>query len=86
MLGSHAQGEQITVSQSALAQDEHGNYVMSVNDKNIVEEKRVTLGKLIDNRQVVIDGLTKDDKVIIKGLQKVTDGKSVRVGVINEQN
>ena len=73
------------ISQAALAQDEHGNYVMIVNKDNVVEQRRITLGEIADDRQIVTSGLKAGEKVIIQGLQKVSDGKKVRTGTVNEQ-
>lgn len=75
----------VLVPQGAIAQDEHGNYVMVVNDENIAEERRVLLGDIIEDKQVVTDGLTADDRVIIQGLQKVTNGQKVKVGEIKNE-
>ena len=75
----------VLVPQGAIAQDEHGNYVMVVNDEEIAEERRVLLGDIIEDKQVVTDGLTADDRVIIQGLQKVTNGQKVKVGEIKNE-
>ena len=85
MIGSGSEKNAIVISQAALAQDEHGMYVMTVNDDNIVEQKRVTLGDVIENRQIVTSGLNAGDRVIIQGLQKVADGKKVRAENVNPQ-
>ena len=75
----------VLVPQGAIAQDEHGNYVMVVNDEDIAEERRVLLGDIIEDKPVVTDGLTADDRVIIQGLQKVTNGQKVKVGEIKNE-
>ena len=75
----------VLVPQGAIAQDEHGNYVMVVNDEDIAEERRVLLGDIIEDKQVVTDGLTADDRVIIQGLQKATNGQKVKVGEIKNE-
>ena len=72
----------ILVPQAAMAQDEHGNYVMVVND-NVVEQRRVTAGEIVEDKQVVLEGLDADDKVIIQGLQKVRDGQNVKASLVN---
>lgn len=72
----------ILVPQAAVAQDEHGNYVMVVNEDNIAEERRVVLGDTLDDKQVVLEGLTTEDRVVIQGLQKISNGKKVKVGEI----
>lgn len=74
----------LLVPQSAVAQDEHGNYVMVVKD-GIAEERRVTLGETIGTKQVVKSGLTKDDKVIVQGLQKASNGAKVNAQLIVEE-
>ena len=81
-LGTGPQKDVIVISQSALAQDEIGNYVMVVNIDNIVEQRRVVLGDVIEGgQQVIAKGLVEGDKVIVQGLQKVSDGKKVRTGL-----
>ncbi len=84
LIGSGTERNAVVISQAALAQDEHGNYVMTVNNDNIVEQKRVSLGDVVDNQQVITSGLQAGERVIIQGLQKVADGKKVRIGIVNE--
>ncbi len=85
MIGSGPEKNAVTVSQAALAQDEHGSYVMIVNQNNVVEQRRIVLGSISNDRQIVTSGLKAGEKVIIQGLQKVANGKKVRIGMINEQ-
>ena len=68
----------LILPQEAILQDEHGNYVMVVNDEEIAEQKRVSLGDVIDDKQVVLSGVSKGDKVIVQGLQKVQNGQKVK--------
>ena len=68
----------LTINQSAIGQDEHGNYVMTVTKDGIVQQHRVELGDVIGKRQIVKSGLKSGEQVIIQGLQKVADGKKVR--------
>ena len=70
--------EQLVVPLVALAQDANGTYAMTINEENKVEQKYLKLGKVIEDKQVVLDGLNKTDKVIVQGLQKVQSGSSVR--------
>lgn len=72
----------VMVPQAAVAQDEHGNYVVVVNDDGIAEERRVVLGDVIGNKQVVLDGLATSEKVIIQGLQKVRSGQKVNANLV----
>lgn len=74
----------ILVPQAALAQDEHGNYVVTVNENNVAEQKRVVLGDVIGDSQAVLEGLDKDDKVIVQGLQKVSNGQTVKAQLVTD--
>lgn len=73
----------LLVPQAALAQDEHGSYVVTVDENSIAEQKRVTLGDTVGEQQIVLEGLSPDDKVIIQGLQKVRDGQKVKASLVN---
>ena len=72
----------ILIPQAAVAQDEHGNYVMVVDENDIANERRVVLGDSLEDKQIILDGLQTSDRVIIQGLQKVSDGQKVKVGEI----
>lgn len=73
------------VPQSALAQDEHGNYVVVVNDENIAEQRRVELGDVMGDRQIVLSGLNAGENVIIQGLQKIKNGQKVKSSLIKTE-
>lgn len=81
-VGTEADKMAIIIPQAALAQDEHGNYVMVVDENNVTEERRVTLGEIIGENQVVTEGLELNEQVIIQGLQKVKDGQTVKASLI----
>lgn len=68
----------LLVPQVAIAQDEVGAYTFVVNKDNIAEQRRLVLGDVIDEYQVVISGISFGDNVIIQGLQKVADGTKVK--------
>lgn len=74
----------LTVPLTALAQDNNGTYALTVNDNNMVEQKYLKLGKIIDTHQIVLDGLNDTDRVIVQGLQKVQSGASVRPILVKE--
>ncbi len=74
----------ILVPQAALAQDENGNYVVVVDDKNIAEQRRVVLGDPVEDYQIVLEGLSSEDKVIIQGLQKVKNGQEVKAQLVTD--
>ena len=73
----------LTVPQTALAEDVHGTYVMTVkktedSNRYIAEQKYIKLGDVIDDRQVVLSGLEENDFVVVEGIQKVRNGSDVK--------
>ena len=73
----------LTVPQTALAEDVHGTYVMTVKKvedgkKYVAEQKYIKLGDVIDDRQVVLSGLDENDFVVVEGIQKVRNGGEVK--------
>lgn len=67
----------VAISQAAVALDQAGSYVLVVNDKNVVEQRRVKTGPTRDGMLAIDDGLKPGDKVIIQGQQKVRPGMTV---------
>jgi multidrug efflux system membrane fusion protein len=65
------------ITDRAVSSDQDRKYVYVVNDKNIVERRDVTLGRLNDGLQVVLSGLKGEDRVIVNGIQRVRDGLEV---------
>lgn len=76
----------VVISQAALAQDEHGFYAFVVGDDDIAEERRLVLGDVMGDRQVVEKGINAGDKVVIQGVQKLTNGTKVKAGLVSENN
>lgn len=72
----------VLISQSSLAQDEHGFYTFVVGQDNIAQERRLELGEVIGSSQVVKSGLKVGEKVIIQGLQKVQNGAPVNAALV----
>ena len=67
----------IVVPQAAVAIDQTGPYLFVVNDKNVVEQRRVKTGISRDGMLAIDDGLKAGEKVIIQGQQKVRAGMTV---------
>jgi len=68
---------QLTVEERAIAADQRGDYLLVVNNENVVEYRRVKLGISIDGRRVVEEGITSSDWVIVNGLQRARPGAKV---------
>ena len=71
----------ILIPQTAVSQDASGQYVMTVNADNVVVQKYITLGDVVDGQYVVISGLEDGDRVVPVGQQKLQNGQKVNVSV-----
>lgn len=75
------EGEQtptsVAVPQAAIAQDQTGAYLFVVNDKNMVEQKRVRTGVSRDGMVAITTGLQAGERVIVQGQQRVRPGMTV---------
>lgn len=60
----------LVVPDVAIATDQRGDYVLAVNDKNIVEYRPVKLGISDGGLRVIEEGVSLADRVIINGLQR----------------
>ena len=67
----------VAVPQQAVALDQSGPYLFVVDDKNVVELRRVKTGIVRNGMLVINEGLKAGDKVIIQGQQRVRQGMTV---------
>lgn len=67
----------LVVPQSAIQQDQQGRYVLTVDDANLVQIQRVTMGARDGTDWVVEGGLEDGDLIIVEGLQRVRPGIAV---------
>jgi RND family efflux transporter MFP subunit len=67
----------VLVSERALGTDVGGKYVLVVVADNIVEQRPIKIGALIDGMRVVEEGLTGDERYIVNGLQRARPGLPV---------
>jgi RND family efflux transporter MFP subunit len=67
----------VLVSERALGTDVGGKYVLVVVADNIVEQRPIEIGALIDGMRVVEEGLTGDERYIVNGLQRARPGLPV---------
>lgn len=70
--------EGLLVPSASIQQDQSGDYVMVVNDQNVVDRREIELGQTYGVKKAVLNGLHENDKVIVKGLQKVRVGMKVK--------
>ena len=67
----------LLVSARAVAADQRGNYLLVVNDENVVEYRPVKLGITEGGLSVVEDGIKPGESVIVNGLQRARPGAKV---------
>lgn len=68
----------LMVEDRAVGSDQRGNFLLIVNDKNVVEYRPVKLGIASGGMRVVEEGIQATDWVIINGLQRAPPGSEVK--------
>lgn len=70
----------ILIPQQAVARDPKGNPIVSVVDNNgKVEQRKLSLDRVIGDQWLVSSGLAPNDRVIVEGIQKARPGATVKV-------
>jgi len=69
--------EALLVPGEAVSFDQQGEYVLVVDDKDLVERKSVKTGQQMGDKLVIEDGLTAGDWVIVDGLLQAIPGREV---------
>jgi len=67
----------LLVPGDAISFDQQGEYVLVVNDKNVVERRAIKTGQQIGESLVVDDGLRADDRIIVEGILQAIPGREV---------
>lgn len=67
----------LMVPGEAVSFDQQGEYLLVVNDKNIVERQGVTLGPQVGTMQAIEQGIKADDWVIVEGILQAIPGRVV---------
>lgn len=67
----------VLIPQAALQRDQRGEFVLVVNDKQMVEQRYIETGETVETAIIVLDGLQEGESVIVEGLQRVRPGVAV---------
>jgi RND family efflux transporter MFP subunit len=67
----------LLVEDRAIGTDQRGEFVLVVNDKNVVEYRPVKLGITEGPLRVIEDGISPTDRVIVNGIQRARPGITV---------
>jgi hypothetical protein len=61
----------------ALGSDQSGRYLLVVNNDNVVEQRKVQIGPLVETMRVIEHGLNPADRVIAEGVLRAIPGQKV---------
>lgn len=68
----------LLVPDFALGTNQEGRYVLTVNDKNVVEQRQVETGDQVDGGlRIIKSGLKATDKIVVGGLMRAIPGSTV---------
>lgn len=82
LLSTGAAMDAVVIPQEAVAQDAQGNYVIVVGEDETAEQRRVVLGDLAGDKQIVKKGLKAGEHVIVQGITKVQSGQKVKAASV----
>lgn len=68
----------LLVPGDAVSFDQQGEYLLIVNDKNMVERRGVKTGPQVAEKLVIEEGLKPEDLVIVEGLLQAIPGREVK--------
>jgi membrane fusion protein (multidrug efflux system) len=68
----------VMIPQAGMLTDQGGNYVLAVNDENVVETRRIRTGQRFGPNLVVTEGLEPGERIVLYGIQKVRPGLTVK--------
>ena len=69
--------EQLLVPETALGSNQAGRYLLVVNAGDVVEERAVVAGEVVNGMRVILSGLKAEDRVVVGGLQQAIPGDKV---------
>jgi RND family efflux transporter, MFP subunit len=67
----------LMVDEQAIGRNQRGDYVLIVNDKNVVEMRPVVLGPVDKGLQAIESGIQETDRVVVIGLMRARPGIEV---------
>lgn len=69
----------LLVPEVALSADQSGQFLLTVDDKNIVQHRKVRAGPVVEGQmRVIAEGVSPEDWVIVNGLQRARPGSEVK--------
>jgi len=69
--------DQLLVPDVALGSDQGGRYLLVLSKEDVVEQRKVEIGPVVDTMRVIEKGLAADDRVVVGGLLRAIPGQKV---------
>ena len=67
----------LLISESAVGTDQGQKYVLIVDQEDVAQYRKVTLGAVVGEKRIVSGGVTPEDQIIIDGIARVRPGMKV---------
>jgi RND family efflux transporter MFP subunit len=67
----------LLISEDAVGTDQSQRFVLTLSSSNTVQYRAVQLGRVVDGKRVVRDGLKAGESIVVNGLMRVRPGASV---------
>ena len=67
----------LLVPDTALGADQGGRYLLVVDKDNVVAQRHVEVGPLVDTLRVIQKGIGAEDRVVVDGIQRAIPGAKV---------
>ncbi len=68
----------LLVPDIALGNNQQGRYLLAVNGKNVVEQRQVETGELVDGSlRIIKSGLAPEDRIVVGGVMRALPGNTV---------
>jgi RND family efflux transporter MFP subunit len=68
----------LLVPEAAISSDQGGPYVLVANKDDVVEQRKIEVGPVVDTMRVIEKGLAEDDRVLVSGLLRAIPGEKVQ--------
>lgn len=67
----------LLVPEAALGSDQGGPYVLVVGPDDVVQQRKVAVGQVVETMRVIETGLSDDDRVVVNGMLRAIPGEKV---------
>lgn len=69
----------LTIPESAIQLSGEVARVVVMNEEDLAEFREVTVGKILEGRAEIVEGLSEGERVVVEGFQKMGPGSKIRI-------